>query len=149
MKVERREKDLANFTAPAKIKLNEVKTASQPSFEQELNYHQKAAVQIRMQELLKEIDRLSGRLARNINLNELMIYKRLIKDFLLEASNQAYSLCKIRGRNRRGRIILVTIKTIDQELENLINDFRTKKSEPINILEQLDKIRGLLVDLMI
>lgn len=149
MKIDRNKKELSNFTTLGKSGVPEVKRSVESSFEHELGQRQEVISQLKMQEILAEIDKLTKKLDRNINLNDLMLYKRLVKDFLKEASSEAYQVSKRRGRNRYGRTILVTVNTIDHEMEDLINEFREKKSEPMDILTKLDKIRGMLLDLMI
>lgn len=149
MKIERSEKELSKYPSLGKTELPEVKRVVDTAFEQELAYRQEAAVQFRMQEILGQIEHIKESLSKNININDLMRYKKLVRDFLKEATSEAYQLNKKRGRNRRGRTLLMTVNTIDAEVEKLINDFREKKTEPMEILKALDKIRGMLVDLMI
>lgn len=149
MKIERNKKELGSYTPLGKAGLPEVKKGSESSFEQELGQHREAFTQQKMREILAQIDKLSESLNRNINLNDLMLYKKLVKNFLQEASSEAYQLSKKRGRNRSGRTVLVTVKTIDNEIDDLINEFRSNKTEPMEILATLDKIRGMLIDLMI
>jgi uncharacterized protein YaaR (DUF327 family) len=102
-----------------------------------------------MQEILQQLDNVASRLHRSLSVSDLMLYKRLVKDFLKEASAQAYLLKQEQGRSRRGRALLVTIQTVDQEIEKMLDDFIQGKPEPVEVLEGLDKIRGILVDLMI
>ncbi|PKM77482.1 MAG: hypothetical protein CVU90_06440 [Firmicutes bacterium HGW-Firmicutes-15] len=149
MKIERNKKELSKYPFVSKIDMPEVKRVTESAFENELAYRQEAAMQFRIKEILGQIEHLGESLSRNININDLMRYKKLVRDFLKEATSEAYQLSKKRGRNRRGRTLLMTVNTIDAEVEKLINDFRGKKSEPMEILETLDKIRGMLVDLMI
>lgn len=149
MKIDRNKKELSSFSTLGKTGVPEVKRSAESSFEHELGQRQEAACQFKMQEILNEIDKLTKRLNRNINLNDLMLYKKLVKDFLKEASSEAYQVNKRRGRNRSGRTILVTVNTIDHEIDDLINEFRAHKTEPMEILTSLDKIRGMLLDLMI
>lgn len=149
MKIERSKKEVGNYATLGKTEMPEVKRVAETAFEQELAYRQEAAMQFRMQEILGQIEHINESLSKNININDLMRYKKLVRDFLKEATSEAYQLSKKRGRNRRGRTLLMTVNTIDAEVEKLINDFREKKTEPMEILEALDKIRGMLVDLMI
>jgi len=149
MKIERNKKELGGYTPLGKTGLPEVRKSSESSFEQELGQHKETFTQLKMREILAEIDKVSANLNRNINLNDLMLYKKLVKNFMKEASSEAYQISKKRGRNRSGRTVLVTVKTIDNEIDELINDFRSKQSEPMEILATLDKIRGMLLDLMI
>ena len=102
-----------------------------------------------MGSILHEVDRVSERLKRSLTLHDLLLYKNRVKDFLKEAMARAYLLKQDVGLNRRGRTILITIKTVDSEVDNLLNDFLNKKKDPVEILAAIDKIRGILVDLMI
>jgi len=149
MKIERERDKLNNFAAPGKPGLQGVKKGAASSFEQELVQRQQVEENLRMQEILKEIDRLNDRLSRSLTLHDLMTYKKMVKRFLTEATARAYSIKQERGRNRRGRSLLISITTIDREVEQLIEDFVRNRKEPVEVLAALDKIRGMLVDLMI
>jgi len=149
MKIDRDSKNTINYGPLGKTITPGVKKVGESLFDQELTGRREGEHQFRMQELLKELDRLTERLSRHLTVNDLMLYKRLVKNFLQEATSRAYLLEKQRSRNRRGRTVLVTIKTIDKEVEELINDFIQQKKEPLELLDALDKIRGMLVDLMI
>lgn len=147
MKIDR-ERRLNNYTAPGRMNIPEVKRGSESLFEQELNQHRDENMRLKMQELLEQMDGIQKRLTTNLNINDLMLYKKLVKNFLQEATNRAYALNQERGRSRRGRTLLITIKTIDSEMEQMIDDFMNHAQEPVDILQTLDKIRGMLVDLM-
>lgn len=147
MKIDR-ERRLNSYAAPGRMNLPEIKRGAESLFEQELTQHRDDNMRLKMQELLEQMDGIQKRLSTNLNINDLMLYKKLVKNFLQEATNRAYALNQERGRNRRGRTLLITIKTIDSEMEQLINDFMNHTQEPVDILQTLDKIRGMLVDLM-
>lgn len=149
MKIDRNKKELSSFSTLGKAGVPEVKRGTESSFEHELGQRQDIISQLKMREILSEIDKITQKLNRNINLNDLMLYKKLVKNFLKEASSEAYQVSKRRGRNRSGRTVLVTVNTIDNEIDSLINEFRDNKTEPMEILTTLDKIRGMLLDLMI
>ncbi|MDD2619538.1 MAG: YaaR family protein [Syntrophomonadaceae bacterium] len=149
MKIDRDKKGVGSFKTLGKADVREVKRGSESAFDQELTQHREAASRFKMEEILKDLERLGDKLNNNLNINDLMLYKKRVKNFLQEATAQAYILKQERGRNRRGRTMLTTIATIDSEVEMLIEDFIKKKKEPMEVLELLDKIRGMLVDLMI
>ncbi|NLB88922.1 MAG: YaaR family protein [Syntrophomonadaceae bacterium] len=149
MKIDRDKRGLTNYSTLKKTGVSEVTRRAPVSFEQELTSKREGQVQYKMQELLAEIDKVNERLRKSLTINDLMFYKKLVKDFLKEASEQAFLVNQQRARSRRGRSILITIKTIDSEVEQMIDDFLRNKTEPTEVLEQLDKIRGMLVDLMI
>jgi len=149
MKIERDKSDMRNYTPGGKPLNQVVRPPGDSSFEQEMNGRRESECQFRMQELLKEIDQMNDLLNKNMTVNDLMLYKRLVKQFLQEAGGRAYIIKQQRTRNRRGRSILVSIQTVDREIEALVNDFIDKKKEPFELLIALDKIRGMLVDMVI
>ncbi len=148
MKIDRSNKNLEKYGSIARPQNTAVRQGAAVSFEQELIQKRHADNHLRMQELLKEIDKISSQLNQALSINKLMQYKKLVKNFLAEAINRAYSINHERGRNRRGRTMLITIDVIDREIESLIDDFMKQRRDPMDILDTLDKIRGMLVDLM-
>ena len=148
MKIDRDKRGLNNFSAVTRKNQVEVPRKESATFNDELYQRQEAEGRFRMQELLGEMDHLTERLNKSLTVNDLMLYKKLVKQFLQEATSKAYNLNQQSGRSRRGRSILITIKTVDQEMEQLLDDFIRQKSDPVEVLETLDKIRGMLIDLM-
>ncbi|MEA1960563.1 MAG: YaaR family protein [Bacillota bacterium] len=149
MKIDQNKKNLSQFHTLSKTGVHEVRRGAESLFDEELTHRQDESLQYKIKELLSEIDKTTERLKKSISIHELMTYKKLVKNFLKEASSQAYQVETRRSRSRRGRTIMITVKTIDEEVENVIQDFMKKRSEPMDILTALDKIRGMLVDLMI
>jgi uncharacterized protein YaaR (DUF327 family) len=149
MKIERERDKLNSFGFPGKKGIPEIKKSTASSFEQELTQRRDVESKYRMQELLQEIDRLNDKLNRTLSVQDLMLYKKMVKRFLQEATARAYVVRQERGRNRRGRSLLISITTIDREVEQLIEDFVRERKEPVEVLATLDKIRGMLLDLMV
>jgi len=119
------------------------------NFDKELKERDEAYSRQRLQELLGEIDAAAERLAKSLDLRDLLRYRQMVREFLREATNRAYLLREERGMSRRGASsCLVTVRTVDAEVEELIRSFTSKKKAPDEILAALDKIRGLLVDLL-
>lgn len=149
MKIDRNKKGVNTYNPISKDNLTSVKRVNETTFNQELNRRQEQDSQQKMKDLLDDIDNLTKKLVKNLNINDLMLYKKMVKTFLQEATSLAYLLEQQRGRSRRGRTMLITVKTVDLEVENLIKGFLDNKDEPMEVLKRLDKIRGMLVDLMI
>lgn len=149
MKIESSKNDRKSFTPLSKNTVTEIHRKDNLTFEQELSQRQTQIEHYKMQELLQEIDKINSRLQKQLTLKDIIMYKRIVSDFLKEATTSAYRLQKDRGWQRRGRRILVSVQTIDSVVENMINDFMKKKSSALEILATLDKIRGMLIDLMI
>ncbi len=148
MKIEGNKKDLDAFRTRGKRSGLEINASKGASFDGDLHQQQDQLEQQKMHEILAGLEKLNDRLANNLNINDLMLYKKMLRDFLKEATTRAYRIEQQRGRHRRGRSLLISIKTIDDEMEQLLKDFIEKKREPVDVLETLDKIRGMLVDLM-
>lgn len=149
MKIDRDKKDLLKFNVSRSPEARGVGRGANAGFEQELLAKRESELNFKMQEILKQIDQTAQRLKEHLSLQDLMLYKKLVKSFLKEAIARAYLLKQERSRSRRGRTILITVETIDREIEELVNEFMLNKNKPVDILEKLDKIRGMLVDLMI
>lgn len=125
------------------------RTNSNNPFEQELSQHRQDLNQERMYELIKEIELYEKTLKQNLSIDRILYYSKLVRAFLKEATSKAYLLQQERGFSRRGRTMLITINRINLEVEKVIQEFIQAEKEPIEILAGIDKIRGLLVDLMV
>jgi len=101
-----------------------------------------------LEELLQKLDELGKRLAANFSIYDFKDYKDTLRKFLQETFGKAYQLKNETGWSRQGRPKLYQcLELIDQELEALSKLVISKQRDPLNILEKLDQIRGLLVDL--
>lgn len=149
MKIQRGDKQAGGFIPIHNNNLAEIKHKQGSTFDQELNHRQNEFEQFKMQEILAEIDKINAVLIKKLTLRDLMLYKKKVRDFLQAATACAYRLQKEKGRHRRGRTLLLTIKTIDCEVERMIADFIAQKNEPVAVLANLDKIKGMLLDCMI
>jgi len=118
-------------------------------FKQGLKEKEETYCRQRMELLLVEIDEMAEKLAQSLDLSQLMRYRRLVREFLKEATARAYLLREEKGLSRRGASsLLVTVRTVDAETEELLKKFASRKTTPDDILAILDKIRGMLVDLL-
>ncbi|MGE5416987.1 MAG: YaaR family protein [Acidobacteriota bacterium] len=138
--------DISSF---GKRDIRQMNPTEKAAFSQDLLEKENQLYQVRMKELLSKIDDITGKLANNLNLDDLIRYKKVVQQFLEEATARSYIISKERSFTRRGaRSVLVSVKRINQEVEELMKEFLGKKKEPVDVLETLDKIRGMLVDLM-
>lgn len=138
-----------NLPLTGKGGAQKVKPGQKGSFGQELLEKEEEACWLRMKEILDEIDRVADRLSANLNLQDLVKYKRLVQGFLKEATSRLYIINRESRFTRRGaRSILVSVEKVDQEVQALIEQFAGRTREPLEILETLDKIRGMLVDML-
>ncbi|NLV16748.1 MAG: YaaR family protein [Syntrophomonadaceae bacterium] len=149
MRIERNRKTSRDFNLPSNTGIRGVQPASKGEFSQELLDKEQDFYQMRMQELLLKIDGISEKLSKNLNINDLIQYKQLVQSFLKEATASAYLVKEQRSFTRRGaRSVLISIETINREVEEVLHGFITKRKEPMEVLAALDKIRGMMVDLL-
>jgi len=149
LRIERNRKNPGNISLSEKKGIKEIQPSFRGEFSRDLVEKEDQYYSLRMQEILKKIDGISDRLARNLNLNDLITYKQLVQSFIKEATARAYAVNQERSFTRRGaRSILVSVEKINREVEMLVTEFAARKNDPMEILATLDKIRGLLVDLL-
>lgn len=149
LRIERNRKNPGNISLSEKKGIKEIQPSFRGEFSRDLVEKEDQYYSLRMQEILKKIDGISDRLARNLNLNDLITYKQLVQSFIKEATARAYAVNQERSFTRRGaRSILVSVEKLNREVEMLVTEFAARKNDPMEILATLDKIRGLLVDLL-
>lgn len=149
VKIDRNRKNPPNVAPLPLDRARTVQGKSNSSFSDDLLEKEDRSCRERMEEILKEIDQLTSRLSGNLNLDDLMRYKRLVQKFLKEATERSYIVKRESSFTRRGaRSVLVSVQRINQEIEDMMRDFLNKKKEPAEVLGTLDKIRGMLVDLL-
>lgn len=149
VKIDRNRKNPGDFSRIGKRDVNEVVPGQKSTFASDLIEKEDQLSQMRMKEILVEIDKLGSRLSSSMNLDDLMKYKKLVQNFLKEATARAYAVNRESSFSRRGaRSVLVTIKNISKEIEEMLTEFARGKRDSFDVLETIDKIRGMLVDLL-
>lgn len=102
----------------------------------------------KLDQLLLKVSRQGEILVKNRTLPELFKYKKLVQSFLKEAVEGMYQLEEHTGWTRRGtHQSLITVKQVDEELAKLTGLLKEEEKDPLLILEQVDHIRGLLMDI--
>ncbi len=103
----------------------------------------------RLTSILDSIQKQSVRLSKNVDIKELQVYKKLVSEFLYEATSHAHKFQKESLLDRRGRHrVFATIKTVNKDLDELTEEVLKEEKDNIKILQKLDDIRGLLLDIM-
>ena len=98
--------------------------------------------------LINDIDEQSKKIEKNLNLNDILRYKKLIREFLNLAVNNSHKFSKESYLDRRGgHRIMSIIRKVDEELENLTKDILDKEKNRLKILKRMDGIRGMLIDI--
>lgn len=120
----------------------------QKNFQDVFQEQDPAVLQEKLEALLKKLDDLGQRLAKNFSVYDLVDYKETLKGFLRDTLQKAFGLKEETSYSRRGRPkIYQHIEVINQELEDLSKLVLEQQRDPVKLLKKLDSIRGLLVDL--
>jgi uncharacterized protein YaaR (DUF327 family) len=99
-------------------------------------------------ELLRQIDAISEALKKAPTPNGIKKYRRLIASFINEAMSQTYELNEQTHWDRSGnRKSYLTVKSINQALEELTDAVMKKEKKQLDLVAKLDEIRGMLLDL--
>ncbi len=89
----------------------------QSNFLDELKAADELTAKQRLEALLEKIDKQADRLSKNIDIKEVLAYKKLISEFLKESINSMVKFSKNNFLDRRGRHrVYAIIKRVDEEL---------------------------------
>jgi uncharacterized protein YaaR (DUF327 family) len=80
----------------------------------------------------------------NENLNQ---YKMLVKDIINAIMKSNTMLVQARQRGKNDKKILMSVKIIDDNIQLLAMTMLSPNNSAFNLLKQIEKIRGLLMDL--
>ncbi len=101
-----------------------------------------------LEQALSEIDKKGKALTEERTIENLYIYKEMIREFIEEVLDKGFELKERRGFSRAGRTkILRTVSEIDKKLIDLTNIILRREQRELNLLKRVGEIQGLLVDL--
>lgn len=98
-------------------------------------------------ELWQKLPDLEKKFLSEPNQKNLDDYKKLVKDITNEILKNNTKLMQARQRGRNDKKILLTVKIIDENIHILASTMLSPSNSAFNLLKQLEKIRGLLMDL--
>lgn len=130
-------------TAPQVLK------PAQANFMDKLNDVKSDEVRTHLQGLYGKITEQADRLSDRLYLDDVLHYKKLVREFLDVASKNSHHFSKQNFLDRRGRHrVYCIVKNVDRELDQLTKEFINQEADRITVLKRLDDIRGMLVDIM-
>ena len=98
--------------------------------------------------LIKNIQREGERLSHFRSMSQLDHYKKKVKEFLSKVNNKTFKVKPTGYVDATGDYSTqLVVEKVDQALEDLTTYVFTKENQPLQILEQLDLIKGILTDL--
>ncbi|MCR2807178.1 YaaR family protein [Paenibacillus soyae] len=105
--------------------------------------------QEQLQSKLQDIHRQGDRLAKNMTVRELMLYRQMVKSFLEDTIKRGVGLKEVRGFDRRGRVKRYKLlDEIDATLVSMAEELLDTEEGRIELLNKIGEIRGILINLM-
>lgn len=144
MKIENKTEGKVHSKLVSQSELNKVE-GEKKGFLEELKQVHGEKIKAELDDLLGMIDEQGERLAKHRTFKELIKYKKMVKEFVNEAVEKMYQL-KEEYSPSQGKIQTL-VKSVDNSLEDLTNMILDNQSAQIDILDQIDEVRGLLIDL--
>lgn len=101
----------------------------------------------RFHELVQEIEDKGKKLSDSKTVEDLVEYKAMIKEFLLDAVQFGLKVEERRGFGRKGRSkVFRVVSNIDEKLIELTDLILKKESPQLKLLNKIGEIQGLLIN---
>ncbi|HOJ64524.1 MAG TPA: YaaR family protein [Spirochaetota bacterium] len=99
--------------------------------------------------LLKEIGKQGEKLKKNLTLDNLTEYKKMVKKFLLSAIELSEKVERKTLWNsfKKEKVTKIHLSIIDKELNELTKYFFEEQRDVFKIAAKIDKIEGILIDI--
>lgn len=140
--------DVNNIRQMDSIKPN-YRKQMQETFKNKLMEVEQEHIREQLGALYQNIETQSEKLQNTLFIEDLIHYKKLVKEFLDVTVNNSHVFYKENSLDRRGRHrVYSLVKKVDNELDELTKDFLNIEGNRIKILKKLDDIKGLLLDIL-
>lgn len=124
------------------------KKAVKDTFKMKMEELEQEEIRKDLKVLYDKIEIQTNKLEDKLFIDDLINYKKLVKEFLNLTVNNSHIFFKESSLDRRGRHrIYSLVKKVDQELDELTKDFLDIENNRLNILKRLDDIKGILMDI--
>lgn len=124
------------------------KKAIKDTFKVKLGALEQEKIRTELNSIYSQIETQQEKLSEKLFIDDLIIYKKLVKEFLNVTVNNSHVFFKENSLDRRGRHrVYSLVKKVDEELDKLTKDFLDIENKRLNILKRLDDIKGMLVDI--
>ena len=100
--------------------------------------------------LMDKIKEKGSELVDSKNVELLVNYKKMIKEFVSNAVEFAFEIQERKGFSRMGRTkILKVVSLIDDSLVEITNGFLEQERNKINMLSKIGELNGLLMNIFV
>ncbi|MSS43498.1 DUF327 family protein [Anaerosalibacter bizertensis] len=128
---------------------NQDKKTINTTFKEKLENLKQEQIRDELKTLFSKIEGQTSKLQDRLFIEDLVEYKKLVRDFLDISVNNSHIFYKENSLDRRGRHRIYSIvKKVDTELDELTKDFLDIENNRLRILNRLDDIKGLLLDIL-
>ena len=108
-----------------------------------------AGLKARLDVMMQEITMQGKKLGKRMDVRDMKMYRRLIKEFMNEIVNRSHKFSRENFLDRRGRHrVYGMIKRVDAALDELAGELIKEEKDALAILAKVDEIRGLLLDII-
>lgn len=135
--------------AMPRVETEEVETGSKELiFRSKLTNEKEAAYLKRIEALIGDVEKQGKKLTERADMAEMQKYRELITGLINETVSNGYAFAKegrigVNGRSK----IFAMIRTVNEKLDSMTKKILNEEKDNINLLDDVDDIRGLLVDM--
>jgi hypothetical protein len=125
-----------------------VTQAFSPSLADRIQRVQDEKLRSELAGLIQGVDERARRLLASKSKKDFEEYKASVKQFMEKAITGSYRLEEKHGQRQDGKfVVFLTMRKVDEALENLAQLMVAGQQDPMRMVARLDEIRGLLMDL--
>lgn len=149
MKVQKINQSFADSAAKVTREESIAEVQSSMPFERHLTQLSQSNYEQYVNGLLQNIAEQGERMAKRADLKELHKYREMIRQFMQEAVSNGFSFSKTRKFDSRGRNkSFALIQRINEKLDEMTQALLSEEADHIELMKNVDEIRGMLVDLL-
>lgn len=126
----------------------EILQSTELVFRSQLSKEKNASYLEHVKDLIVQIEAQGERLGKKADMGEMQKYREMITKLLNETVSNGFAFEKEGKLGMNGRSkIFATIKRINKKLDDMTQKLLEDQQKNINLLDDIDDIRGLLVDM--
>lgn len=117
-------------------------------FQRSLSKEKESVYMQRIYQLVGDITKQGEIVAKKADMGELQKYRGMVTALINETVSNGFAFKKSGGMNSRGRSkVFAVVKKINDKLDEMTKKVLQEQKDNINLLDDVDDIRGLLVDM--